>query len=217
MIDPPPQNPEWNWIWQKWMFNFWDYFKSIKTKIFPGDNGEGWTDYLSSLSSGKTAGSSVPTWTTYRDGIKGFAFAPTGGDEIWISFHINHDFKVGTAIYPHVHWSPNTTNTGTVRWGMEYTVAKGHQQSNFGASNTIYVEQTVGSANQYGHYIAEASDGDAISSSELEVDALVLMRIFRDGSHVNDTFPDSVFGFFVDLHVQVDRFSTLNKSPDFYA
>lgn len=216
MIDPPPQINEFGWIWQKWLNLFREYIRGISERLFPNNDDYGWTDYLSSLSSGKTAGSSVPTWSTFRDGIKGFAFSPTGGDEIWISFHINHDFKLGTAIYPHVHWSPNTTSTGTVRWGVEYTAAKGHQQSNFGSSNTIYIEQTVGSADQYGHYIAESSDGDAISSDELEVDALVLMRIFRDGSHVNDTFPDDVFGFFVDLHVQIDRFSTLNKSPNFY-
>lgn len=209
-----------NRLWDKFsplMQWLWFLYDQVRGRIFPNGGDYGWSDYLSSLSSGRTAGANVPTWSNFRDGINAYAFSATGSDEIWINFHINHDFKLGTAIYPHVHWSINTTNTGTVRWGIEYTVAKGHQQSNFGATNTIYVEQTVAAPNQYGHYIAEVSDVDAISSAELEVDSVVLMRIFRDGSHANDTFPNPAFGLFVDLHVQVDRTSTLNKAPNFYS
>lgn len=208
-----------NRLWSKfapimqWLFFF---YEQVRERVFPNAGDYGWSEYLSSITSGRVAGANVPTFTTYRNGINAYAFSPTSMNEVWVNFHINHDFKLGTAIYPHIHWSPTTTNTGTVRWGIEYTIAKGHQQSNFGATTTVYVEQTVSAANQYGHYIAEVSDVDAISSAELEVDAVVLARVFRDAAHANDTFPDAVAGLFVDLHVQIDRVSTLNKAPNFY-
>ena len=183
-------------------------------KIGTGANDYGWSDYLSSISAAKVAGTNPPTWSNYRNGLFAYEFSATKLEEVWMNFHINHDFKLGSAIFPHVHWSPNTTGTGTVRWGIEYTISKGHQQSVFGATTIVYVEQTMGAANQYSHQIAEVSTG--ISSAELEVDSVVMMRVFRDASHVNDTFTTAVFGLFVDLHVQVDRTSTLNKAPNFY-
>ena len=50
----------------------------------------------------------------------------------------------------------------------------------------------------------------------LEPDSILLMRVFRDGGHVNDTFPDAVFGFNVALYYQGDRQFTPFKAPDFY-
>ena len=213
-LEPPPQIKDFNWVWRKW---FSGLYNGLIARIWPNGTDYGWTDYLASITAGRAVGANAPTWAVFRNGIEGYSFDAGTMNEIWLSFHINHDYKIGTALYPHIHWSPNTTSTGVVRWGFEYTVAKGHQQSVFGASTTIYVEQTIGSANQYGHYIGEVADGDAIDSAETEVDSLVLMRVFRDAAHANDTFPDDVWAWFVDMHVQIDRVCTKNKSPDFYS
>ena len=63
--------------------------------------------------------------------------------------------------------------------------------------------------------IAEISTG--ILSSAAEVDGLLLVRIFRDATHANDTSPANVFAFTCDVHYQADRFATLNRAPNFYA
>ena len=175
----------------------------------------GWSDYLASLSSGKVAGANVPTWSNYRDGINAYSFSASATNEVWITFHINHDYQDGSKVYPHVHWSPNTTSTGVVRWGVEYTVQKGHQQGAFPASTTIYLEDTISSDSQYQHRIIEASDAQAFDA--YEADTLVLCRVFRDGGHANDTFPDAVFGLMADLHVQIDKLATPNKTAPFLA
>ena len=57
---------------------------------------------------------------------------------------------------------------------------------------------------------------DAIPSTNLEPDAVIQIRFFRDAAHPNDTFTDAVMGMFGDLHYQVGTFSTLNKAPNFY-
>ena len=176
---------------------------------------KGWDDITADLSSGKTAGSNVPTWSTFRNGINAFAFSATGTDEIWVTFHVKHDYAEGTNVYPHVHWGTITTATGTVRWGFEYTVAKGHQQEAFPATTTVYVEDTISSNDQYGHRVAEVSDNDAFDA--FEADTLILMRIFRDGSHANDTFAQPAFAFTADIHFETSPEGTVtkNKAPPF--
>jgi hypothetical protein len=135
--------------------------------------------------------------------------------EVWVNFHIKHDIAPGTLLYPHVHWSTTGTNTGVARWGFEYTVAKGHQQQAFPATTTVYVEQAfTGQART--HMIAEVSLANAIPATNIEVDSLVLMRIFRDAAHANDTLTDPAFLFMVDLHYQKQYLGTKNRSPNFY-
>lgn len=212
-LDPPPQSPTWGWIWHRWLYSIFDFLRS---RITPNGGDYGWTDYLSSISAGKAVGANAPTWSAFRGNIDAYEFDAGTMNEIWMVFHINHDYKLGSAIYPHIHWSPNTINTGVVRWGFEYMYAKGHSQASFPASTTVYVEETISSNSQYLHIISEVSDANVIPSTGVETDGIVLMRVFRDAAHANDTFPDAVHGFFVDLHVQIDKLSTKNKSPDFF-
>ena len=190
--------------------------ESVELAISERYNVIGWTDYLASLATGKVAGANVPTWSTFRDGISAYSFSASATNEVWVSFHVNHDMQEGSSVYPHVHWSPgSSTSTGVVRWGFEYSCAKGHQQMDFPATTTIYLEDTVSSDSSYQHRIIEASDAQAFNA--YEADTLVLCRIFRDGGHANDTFPDAVFGLMADLHVQIDKLATPNKTAPFLA
>ena len=179
----------------------------------------GWQDNTAAFIL-KGSGANNPSWALFRNGIYGYFFSPNTLHEVWSTFHILHDYAIGTSLYPHIHWSPNTTSTGTVRWGIEYTVAKGHQQgasSTFPASTTVYVEQTVSAPSQYQHFVAEVSLANAIPPTNVEPDSVIMIRFFRDAAHPNDTFPDAVMGMFGDLHYQVNTLSTINKAPNFYA
>ena len=43
-------------------------------------------------------------------------------EEVFFSVQLPHNWKEGSAIYPHVHWSPQTTGkSGSVVWGLEYS------------------------------------------------------------------------------------------------
>ena len=173
----------------------------------------GWDDITSDLAAGKAVGVNAPTWTTFRDGIEAYSFDDSAMNEIWITFHIKHDYSEATNVYPHVHWSPDTTSTGVVRWGFEYTHQKGHDQGAFGATTTIYVNHEITSNKQYQHIISEISDADSFDA--FEADTLVLVRVFRDAADSADTFPDPVFAFTSDIHFQVEQQSTPNKVPPF--
>lgn len=177
----------------------------------------GWRDLVGNIVV-KGVGANDPSWSaiTGLGGMFAYEFSATVNKEVWLIFHIDHDYAEGTPIYLHAHWlnAAANPNTGTVRWGFEYTVAKGHQQQAFHAPDTVYVTQNC-SATRYMHHIAEVSLADAVPATNLEPDALLLVRCFRDAA--TDTCTDAVDLLTMDCHYQTDRWATKNKSPDFYA
>jgi len=181
----------------------------------------GWSDIFGNFVSAKLTGTNQPTWAKIKDdgagstGVYGYSFAAAALNELWLSFHIQHDYKVGTTLYPHIHWLPSTSNAGTVRWGMEWTAARGHGQDVFGNTVFNYVEQAA-PAIAYRHMLAEVA-APGITVANAEPDMIILCRVFRDAAHVNDTYPDACFGLMLDAHYQINRAGTLNKAPNFYA
>lgn len=188
-------------------------FKQVVDGFLNGWSGYGWRDLTSELFT--RGGAASPSIAQFRNGIYLYAFPSNQMKEVFVQFHIDHDYKLGSNLYPHIHWAANTTTaTGNVRWGFEYSVAKGHGQQAFGATTIIYSSYTFTSNQQYIHHVSEVSDGDAISGANIEPDSVVLMRIFRDVD--NDNFADTVFGITADIHYQADRYCTKNKAPNFY-
>lgn len=183
---------------------------------YPIDGEFGWRDITSEIRvSG--GGRDNPSWGQFRNGIFAYEFVNGRSNEFWCTFHIDHDYALGTKVFPHVHWSVNSNASGTVRWGIEYTMAKGHQQgagSTFGPTSVVYATTTVPPNSAFQHFISEVNEAQAIPPDQLEPDSLVLIRFFRDAN--NDTFNGTVYGFTADLHYQTARISTKNKSPNFY-
>ncbi|MBW1792166.1 MAG: hypothetical protein JRJ14_07915 [Deltaproteobacteria bacterium] len=169
-----------------------------------------WTDYLAPMAMGKSvSGSPIMAPFGPSGNLEALKFG--AGDAVMLYYHINHDIKQGTNIYPHVHWATSGVDTGTTgaTWNIEYSFAKGHNQEPFPApTNFNLAEQPSGVAWQT--MITEASAGDSFEAPE--VDSIVIMRVELLAEDVTD----NVFGLFVDLHVEIDRPGTPNKAPDFY-
>lgn len=179
---------------------------------------DGWADIVSELYIRDTASS--PIGTVYKGGVLLWEFPTEDMREGFANFHIPHAWKPGTMIYPHMHFTTASNASGVVRWGFEYTWARRHDSSGqvkFPATSTIYVDFTIPANSADTHFVCEAPQAGGITGTGLEVDAMILMRVFRDGLHANDTFGASVLGITADLHIEVDRASTPNRAPDFYA
>jgi hypothetical protein len=174
----------------------------------------GWRDNIVQLDV-QVGNADAPTLNVFRDGIKAYTFFAGEMSEAFANFHIDHDYAPGTALYPHVHWAITSTETGTVRWGVEWTYAKGHGQMAFGPTQTVYVEQAADGV-AYKHFVAEVSDANAIPGTGIETDGIIMCRFFRDGAHPNDTLNADVFVFCVDLHYQASQHTTPGKSPPFF-
>ena len=151
------------------------------------------------------------------------AFGPSGsgavkqmkmgiGDSLYATGHIDHDYKVNSIVYPHVHWSTGGTSTASVKWQFTCVSAIGHNQGNFTEDVVITVEEAA-QGTAWRHMITEDSVG--IAGGTFEVDALWITEIKRiTNGGTNNT--DDVFIHFADLHYEVQQYATPNRTPNFY-
>ena len=185
-----------------------------------GVNAYGWRDLTGAITIHDPAGPSAePAFNVYRGGIRAWQF--TVGDEIFIEFHMPHDYVPGSDIHIHVHWShiyADVTSGGTT-WDFECSYAPGHDQGPFTAPVTAQVVQAA-STTQYQHMIAEvqlsaASPSAAqLDSDVLEVDGLILVRIELTANNMSAAHEP--FLHMVDIHYQSTNLPTKNKAPNFY-
>lgn len=203
-VPPPPFKDEsFDFRWRNWL-----------NVVYEKLAGPLWYDMLAPISSaGRRGAASDFDWTDYNaTGIYQPDFA-VSEDGIAV-FHINHDIKPGSKMYPHVHWSTSGTDTNPVHWELNYVHANRDDVSPtaFSAKQTITLIGTP-SGTAYAHHVTETSDANAVTA--FEVDSIVLMQIKRVTNGATDN-ADVVFGHFVDIHYQRDRFGTPQKAPDFY-
>jgi hypothetical protein len=194
----------------------WQSVSGTGIKLNDGDDTTfGWHDILGQIEL-RGVGPNDPAFAVYTGyaGQRAYSFSASTMNEVWMVYHMPHDWVPGTALYFHTHWSNAAAapNTGNVRWGFEYTWAKGHNQAAFPAPVFAYALQAC-PATRYWHNIAETT---ALTLTGLEVDALVLCRVFRDAADVLDTCTDAVFLHTADIHYQSTGIPTKNKAPNFY-
>jgi len=162
-----------------------------------------------------TTGGNNPVLEEYLPGFEGLVFDGSIMNQVWVDFHMNHNLALNTKIYPHVHWMPLVAGSGTVRWGFQYVIAKGHGQSAFPTvSTTVYVDHVITPSDVNKHLVTEFPDDKAILSSEIEPDTVIKIRIFRDAAV--DTYNGKVHAWQSDIHYQIERIGTINKAPNFY-
>lgn len=87
-----------------------------------------------------------PVQANFKSNVLIWNFSGSADNSIFFSVQIPHGYKVGSTIYPHVHWTPTGTSTlnvtpgtpyytSTVTWALEYTIAK--VKGDFGAATTL--------------------------------------------------------------------------------
>lgn len=174
-----------------------------------GSTTGGWRDLRAALVASAT-GAGTPALAVFgtTGNIKQLSFGV--GDSVYIAFHIDHDVKVGSTCYLHVHWSTNGTNTQPVKWQLSSVTAAGHDTDNFGADVVLTLEEAA-QGTAWRHMITEDATGTTIP----EVDSLVIMELERITNGATEN-TDTVFGLFVDIHYQTDHYATKNRSPNFY-
>lgn len=187
----------------------------------------GWHDLIGQISLDAEGGPNRPDFNTYRGGLKQYQF--TGdNDQVYLTFHIPHDYVPGTHLHIHTHWSQIVVDTGgpattpgDVKWQFEVSYAKGHDQGAFSAPITTSVVQTASSV-QYQHMVAEIQLSNTtpgpneIDTADIEPDGILLVRVFRSSGDVADTLNQAPFLHFVDIHYQSTGIPTKNKTPNFY-
>ena len=176
----------------------------------------GWQDLTGNIHVDVGNAVNRPEFNTFINGIKIWQFDV--GDEIWIQFHIPHDWAPGTDMYLHTHWAHNneTTPSGSITWSFESTFAKGFNQEVFSATVTTSVTANMATP-RYRHIVSETqlsgSGAGLLNTSALEVDGVILMRVSLSAN----TSAVAPFLVFCDIHYQSTGMATKNRTPNFYS
>lgn len=177
-------------------------------------NSSGWKDNVGVLQPNNYSSETSPLYMDIGNGTWMNCFSDISNKSAFIDLHINHDYKIGSKVYPHIHWIPLSTSTGTVKWDVEYIIAKGHQQSEILTGALTKVSLTQNGKGLIGeHFIAEFNDSQAFTVPE--PDTIVRMKITRDAESSIDTFYGLVAAFIVDIHYESDHNSTIGRLPNF--
>ena len=172
-----------------------------------------WNDLMVFPDATTKGGSNPPDWgpafiknaAGTSQGVFLWMFSPTTEEELYFTVQIPHDYKTGSDLYPHVHW---TTATGTpsvsdVVWGLEYTlisVGGGFTNTVIIRSNTLIPSCSPPSGTRQ-HLISEFNP---IDGTGLGISAILICRLFRAATDAADTFPNDTGLLGFDFHYEQD-------------
>ena len=176
-----------------------------------------WNDLMVYPDATTRGGSKTPVWggqssTAFKknsggtsQGVFLWMFSASTEQEIYFCVQIPHCYKVGSAIYPHVHWTTITgTPSGTnVVWGLEYSVVA--IGGSFPLTNIIYtntVISQIGTPSGTGQHLINSFP--SISGTGIGISTIMVCRLFRAVEDSNDTFSNEVGFLGFDIHYESD-------------
>lgn len=140
--------------------------------------------------------------------------------EVYYNVHLNHDYVMGTKVYPHVHgFSGDTTDTTIIGFGFQYAAVKGMGQQALTLSGATTYAAVAMNGTPYTHYTIETSDANAIPPTNLEPDTVISFRCFRDSDNVGGSGDNTTSSFWMtiaDCHYLSTEGGTPLKAPPFY-
>lgn len=152
-----------------------------------------WNDIRVSLEQTKiNPATSKPDYGTFKGNTKAHLFDASTNEGVTFAVQIPHSWKEGTMIYPHVHWSPTTTASGTVIFKLEYTIAS--VGGTFGDTVTITATDSADEV-AYGHQIAAFT---GISMTDNLISTMLNCYLYRDAA--TDTYGADVAVLEFDIH-----------------
>lgn len=160
-----------------------------------------WRDMISPAINNKP-GITSPTWAACVGGIYAYRFDTGSAQEMHGNFEIQHDYKQGTNMDFHIHWSPTTTNTGNVVFGVEYCIRD--IGGNFTATTTTTMTPTPAPGVVGQHVLTDIMQ---IPGGGLTIGAIILYRIYRQNGGT-DTFTGNVFLHSIGIHYECDTFGS---------
>jgi hypothetical protein len=160
--------------------------------------------------SGFKLGASAPTWGNFTDAnIQVLQFAKAADNLVHGTVQLNHDYREGTTISPHLHiWFPIAASaaTSTNVWLLHYSW--GNVTGVFPTSTTVTVTNS-GAITQYEHRLIEFPD---IVGTSKTVSSIIAVTVQRTGSDGYDVYDDVIGLVGFDVHYRVD---TLGSTSEF--
>lgn len=132
-------------------------------------------------------------------------------EQVFFTIQLPHNWKEGSTIYPHVHFSPTSTNSSdlvarVVRFNLEYTWT--NINATFSSTNTLTLDSDpfVPNTSQWKHLLAK--NGTGISGSGKTLSSMMVCRLYRDPTDPVDTYPQDAAFLQFDIHYEIDGFGS---------
>ena len=114
------------------------------------------------------------------------------------AFEVQHDYKEGSDMQPHLHWAPTTADAGNVVWQLEFIVISG--ASVIDSGTLTVTSAATGTAWEE----VKINFGDVIDGATMTIADQILFRLFRDPGDASDTYAHDAVVLTVGVHYEID-------------
>ncbi len=169
-----------------------------------------WGEMRVPLSPAKILGAvNVPTFSQLTDDGAGsvgvYAWYFADDDQIFFETQLPHDWKVGSAIFPHLHWCPTSVVEPTDNIGIGLEYAWWEWGEAIGNSTLLEVEATTGIVSHVQRITDLSAAG--IEAAGKTISSLFVGRVYRLAADT-DNYADPVAFVSFDIHYEVDGFGS---------
>ncbi|NOR86462.1 MAG: hypothetical protein GQ527_02515 [Bacteroidales bacterium] len=167
-----------------------------------------WNDYVVPMSVAKLSAVEAPSWETFLGGLHAFNFADESlsnkEEEVEFVIQMPHDWD-GSAIYPHIHWSPDDDGSGSVVWAMEYSWVEFNYSTPLEFPEPTTITTTSASLSNDGHkHLIAPFASITPSSSQDAISSIIIIRFYRNSSNAADTYESGAFAISFDIHYRLN-------------
>lgn len=159
-----------------------------------------------------------PTLVDYQPGGSGantkmYEFAKD--DIAYFTTQLPHNYKVGSDIYVHLHWTPREYGVAqsgrTVGWKVQYSIAS--INGVFPAMTTADLSDTCSGTN----HKHEITNDVLISGSTFNISSVIIAQVTRTDTGGDDTWGETLSGRLpllasIDFHYEIDTMGSREKS-----
>lgn len=114
-----------------------------------------------------------------------------------------HTWFEGSAIRPHLHWTPTTTGSGNVLWRLEYQIRNAENDVAFDFSTGWTVANLLAPASGINSKAQINSFGPVTMTGYL-ISCLIHFKLSRIGGDASDTYAADARLLELDFHYQID-------------
>lgn len=170
-----------------------------------------WDDLLA-LQYARTLGSKDPSMDLWNGTIYTWAFdddAAGSEEELFFTIQTPHDMKIGSSLYPHVHWSPDTSTAQNVTWVFTYQWANINE--NYGNTISTLRKSCNTIAVKHRHNMCSFP---AMAKTNSTLSSVIVGRLYRDSANATDTSTVKAWLLGFDLHYEKDKLGSANEASN---
>jgi len=165
-----------------------------------------WEDIRVPVTALRVGAAAAPSWAAFLGNTVTLEFSATLANSVHFSAQLPHNYKQGTDVEFHIHWSPSDTSAGNTRWVLEYTWA------NIGAtfpSTTVMTPFYGAATTTTADHIY--TDGGDLTGAGKTISSMIVGRLTRQANEALDTYNQVCHLHELDFHYQID---TLGSSTE---